>query len=75
VWTPHLLGILGPVPTGGVVGGGVCDGAARFPLPLPLIPSLVGTVISAQSIVLCASLTGAVGTAMSNCLSFELQGS
>jgi hypothetical protein len=74
IWTGHLLGVLGPVPTGGVVGGNVCDGAARFSLPIPVLPGLVGSTLSSQSIVLCASLTGAIGTAVSNCVSFELQG-
>ncbi len=73
VLTPIVLGTLGPVPTGGPM---PCGGAAGFPLPLPVAPGLCGSVISSQCIVLCPG--GALvplGTAMSNCLSFALQGS
>jgi hypothetical protein len=73
VLTPNILGTLGPIHTG--TGGG-CGGSAVFPLPLPLIPSLCGTVVSSQCSVLCpgASHTVPFGTALSNCLSFLLQG-
>jgi hypothetical protein len=70
----HLLGALGPVATGGNSGGSACAGSAAFRLPLPVLPDLCGAVISSQAIVLCASLTGQIGTSLSNCISFELQG-
>jgi hypothetical protein len=69
-----FLGALGPVPTG-PAGGSVCGGDARFRLSLPVIPSLCGSIVSSQCVVLCSSLTGLIGTSMSNCVSFELQGS
>jgi hypothetical protein len=73
VFIGQLLGALGPEPTGGV-SGSVCGGDAAFRLPLPLLPDLCGMVVSSQCAVLCASLTGAIGTSLSNCISFELQG-
>lgn len=61
-----LLGTLGAnlVPP-----GGVCNPTA-FPLALPPALGLAGLVLSSQCLVLCA----AGGNAMSNCVSFELQG-
>ncbi|MCR9247965.1 MAG: hypothetical protein NXI31_23285 [bacterium] len=72
VYTPQpLLGVLGP----NVVGGGLpCSGSTSFGFPLPPWPSLAGWTISAQSVSLCTAAAG-VGTAISNCLSFTLQGS
>lgn len=65
-----VLGSLGPAV---IAGGGVCNGTASFPLPLPPNPAFAGWVLSAQSVVFCANPAG-LGTAVSNCLSFELQG-
>lgn len=73
LWVHNVLGTIGPVPTGGL-GGTPCAGDAAFRLPLPLIPSLCGTVVSSQTAVLCASITGQIGTSLSNCTSFRLQG-
>ena len=67
-YTLPLLGILGANPT---VGAG-CAAQAAFPLVLPATPNLGGLVLSSQCFVWCP--TGAGGTAMSPCLSFELQG-
>ena len=74
VWLQNVLGTLGPEPTGGVSGTGPCAGSGSLQLPIPLIPSLCGSVISSQSIALCSNIAGQLGTAMSNCISFELQG-
>lgn len=71
LFLPVLLGNLGPVPTGGVGG---CSGAAQYPLPLPVLPALCGAVISSQSVVLCLT-SASLGTSMSHCVSFRLQGS
>lgn len=71
IFTPVLLGTLGPVPTGGA---GACTGAAQFPLPLPVAPALCGAVLSSQAVALCISTAG-FGTSLSNCVSFRLQGS
>lgn len=68
---PVLLGNLGPAIMGG---GGACGGTANFALPLPVIPSLCGTVLSSQCVVLCPGALG-LGTALSPCLSWRLQGS
>lgn len=70
VYTPAVLGTLGPAVVGG---GGVCNGTASFPLPLPANAAFAGMVLGAQSIVVCPGPAG-FGSAVSNCLSFELQG-
>ncbi|HLQ38773.1 MAG TPA: hypothetical protein VK348_13270 [Planctomycetota bacterium] len=69
LFTGPSLGLIGPVPTG--VGAG-CGGSATFPLALPMIPPLCGAIISSQCIVLCSG-GGAIGTSLSNCLSWEIQ--
>ena len=66
--TLPLLGILGANLT---VGAG-CGASADFPLPIPASAGLGGIVLSSQCFVWCPF--GAGGTAMSPCLSFELQG-
>lgn len=68
---PMIAGTIGATPTGP---GGPCGGSATYPLPLPPLPSLCGTVLSSQCIVLCTA-PGAFGFAMSPCLTFRLQGS
>ena len=70
IYTPAVLGTLGPAV---VAGGGICNGTASFPLPLPANPAFAGMVLGAQSIVVCPGPAG-FGSAVSNCLSFELQG-
>jgi hypothetical protein len=53
--------------------GGGCYVYVPFHFPLPLLPGLCGVVLSSQFVALCPS--GATfGTALSNCLSWELQG-
>ncbi|GAB4137950.1 MAG: hypothetical protein Fur0037_03380 [Planctomycetota bacterium] len=71
LYTNIYLGSIGPVPT---LGMWPCGGTAQFHLPLPVIPSLAGTVINATAVGLCTA-TITFGTTVSNCLSFELQGS
>lgn len=66
--TLPLLGLLGP----GVVGGAGCAGVVDVPLPLPMNPALGGLVYSSQFFVLC--LNNPLGSALSQCLSFEVQG-
>jgi hypothetical protein len=76
--------LCGPVLVGGYVGylgpnlitGGtsVCGNSSHFSLPLPPIPALVGDVYSSQVLNLCVGAGGSLGFAMSNCLSWELQG-
>jgi hypothetical protein len=66
--TLPLLGILGA----NFVGGAGCAGQTTFALPLPPNASLGGLVLSSQCFVWCPAGVG--GTAMSQCLSFELQG-
>jgi hypothetical protein len=72
IFTPGPLGTLGPMPTGGL---GACNGSANFALPLPVIPTLCGAVLSSQCVVLCVTAAGGIGTALSPCLSWRLQGS
>jgi hypothetical protein len=63
------LGTLGPFHA--PLGGG-CSVYAPFNLPLPMMPGLCGMPLSSQCIALCA--TGSpLGTALSNCLSWQLQ--
>lgn len=71
IFAVPILGTLGPNFTGGTVG---CTGGTVFPMPLPMIPALCGAVLSAQSLVFCGgATTTAVGTAISDCLSFQIQ--
>ena len=67
-YTLPLLGVLGANLT---VGAG-CAGSTQFPLPLPPNASLGGLVLSSQCFVWCPVAGG--GSAMTPCLSFELQG-
>ncbi|MBM4062641.1 MAG: hypothetical protein FJ265_16320 [Planctomycetes bacterium] len=70
VFALPVLGSLGPNPT---IGIGQCSGSTSFAFPLPLNPGLAGWTLSSQCVALC--VTGAIqGTAVSNCLSFVLQG-
>lgn len=70
IYTGPLLGTLGPNST---LGFGVCNGSTSFSFPLPAWPGLAGWTMSSQCISLC--VTGPnIGTAISNCLSFTLQG-
>lgn len=72
VFTPTpLLGTLGPNVVG--PGSAICGGSTAYPFPLPAAPGLAGWVISSQCVALCTSGLG-TGTAVSNCLSFMLQG-
>jgi hypothetical protein len=66
-----LLGTLGPNVLG--PSSAVCGGSTAYPFPLPPAPGLAGWVISSQCVALCSSALG-TGTAVSNCLSFMLQG-
>lgn len=70
LYTLPYLGSIGPQITGGI---GPCDGTASFSLPLPIAPGLAGQVFSSQCMTLCFG-GGVFGTALSNCLSWELQG-
>ncbi|MCA8974290.1 MAG: hypothetical protein KDC98_06185 [Planctomycetes bacterium] len=70
IFTQPLLGTLGPNPT---IGLGGCTGSTTFGFPLPPWPALAGWTLSSQCIALCTTTTG-IGTAVSNCLSFTLQG-
>src|SRR6185503_15942484 len=69
LYTIPLLGTIGPNPTGGFA---PCSGATMFNLPLPVGPGLAGLVFSSQCVTLCIGRPG--GFAMSNCLSWQLQG-
>jgi hypothetical protein len=69
LFTGPSLGTIGPVATGAGAG---CGGSATFPLGLPMIPGLCGLVLSSQCGVFCIG-GGAIGTSMSNCLSWEIQ--
>ena len=73
VYTPGILGTIGPVFTTFGLG---CSGSAQFALPLPLIPSLCGSIVSSQCAILCpgTSTTMPFGTSLSNCITFLLQG-
>jgi len=65
-----VLGSPGPNPT---IGIGQCSGSTSFAFPLPLNPGLAGWTLSSQCVAFC--VTSAIqGTAVSNCLSFVLQG-
>jgi hypothetical protein len=64
------LGTLGPFHS--PLGGG-CSVYAPFNLPLPLNRNLCGMPLSSQCVALCAS-GSPLGTAISNCLSWQLQG-
>jgi hypothetical protein len=70
IYAQPLLGTIGPNP---VTGPGPCNGSTRFPFPLPLMPALAGWTLSSQCVALC-SAPGSIGTAVSNCMSFTLQG-
>jgi hypothetical protein len=68
IFTGPLLGTIGPIAT---APGAGCGGAVIYPLGLPMIPSLCGSVISSQCVTLCPG--PAIGTSLSNCLSWEIQ--
>ena len=70
IYATPVLGTLGPALSGGGVG---CTGSADFPMALPAAAGLAGVVLSSQCVVLCSNVIG-LGTSVSNCLSFELQG-
>jgi len=63
----------GALPPQLIAGAGACGGTANFPMPLPVISGLCGAVLSSQCIVICPG--GGIGTSMSPCLSWRLQGS
>jgi hypothetical protein len=69
----HTSPVLGTLGLAFVGGPGFCGGTADFAMALPPAAGLAGIVLSSQCIVLCASPAGS-GTSVSNCLSFELQG-
>lgn len=71
IFATPVLGSLGPNPTGGTGG---CTGNTAFSFPLPLAPGLAGWTLSSQCVALCVSTTTGIGTAVSNCLSWTLQG-
>jgi hypothetical protein len=71
IFAQPLLGTLGPNPVFGA--GGPCTGSTRFALPLPLDASLAGWTMSSQCVAICSGGIG-FGTAVSNCISFTLQG-
>jgi hypothetical protein len=68
--TVPYLGAIGPNVTGGIGG---CTGATSFSIPLPVAAGLAGQVYSSQCLTFCATTT-VFGTALSNCLTWELQG-
>ncbi|HEX5054766.1 MAG TPA: hypothetical protein VFZ65_23520 [Planctomycetota bacterium] len=72
VYTIPYLGALGGNPTGG--GFAICDGSTTFNLPLPIVPGLAGQVFSSQCLGLCFG-GGVFGFSLSNCLSWQVQGS
>jgi hypothetical protein len=69
IFTGPVLGTIGSVPTPPGVG---CGATAIYPLPLPMIPSLCGAILSSQCVAFCFA-GGAIGTSLSNCLSWQLQ--
>ena len=69
LWIGPYMGSLGPNVSAAGVG---CGGFETFNLPLPLIPAFCGSIISSQCATICPTAAG-IGTAMSNCLSWELQ--
>ncbi|HEX5053342.1 MAG TPA: hypothetical protein VFZ65_16315 [Planctomycetota bacterium] len=74
IYTLPLLGYLGP----NLISGpstSICGNSTTFVLPLPLDGSLVGNVYSSQCLELCVAPGGALGFALSNCISWRLQGS
>ena len=71
IYTVPFLGYLG---ANLISGPSICGGGTTFDLPLPLTPSLVNGVYSSQCVNLCVGPGGGLGFAMSNCLSWELQG-
>ena len=68
----NYIGYLGPnlIPSSST---SICNNLSTFNLPIPAVPALVGDVYSSQVVNLCLNPTGS-GFAMSNCLSWELQG-
>lgn len=70
IYTLPLLGTMGGNPTGGFGG---CTGTTSFPLAVPPVPGLCGQVYSSQCVALCFG-GGVFGTAMSNCLSWQVSG-
>ncbi|MBM4061491.1 MAG: hypothetical protein FJ265_10420 [Planctomycetes bacterium] len=71
IYSVPVLGTLGPNPILGVT---ACGGQTSYAFPLPLMPSLAGWTISSQCAGLCVT-AALIGTAVSNCISFTLQGS
>jgi hypothetical protein len=71
IYATPVLGTLGFAVAAG--GGGACSGTSGFSMPLPAVAGFAGIVLSSQCLVLCVTPAG-VGTSVSNCLSFELQG-
>lgn len=71
IYTLPYLGYLG---ANLVISPAICGGSTSFPLPLPLNPTLAGLTYSSQGLVLCVGPGGGLGFAMSNCLSWTLQG-
>lgn len=72
ILTVPYLGNLGPNITAGTPAP--CSGTTSFTLPLPVVPALAGQIFSSQCLTVCFSTTGAFGTSLSNCLSWQLQG-
>lgn len=79
--TPPLCGPILAVPYLGALGANItggsaapCSGNTSFNLALPLAPALAGQVFCSQCLTICFSTTGALGTSLSNCLSWQLQG-
>lgn len=69
----NYIGYLGPNLIPASTGTSVCNNVSSFNLPIPAVPALVGDVYSSQVVNLCLN-SGGSGFAMSNCLSWELQG-
>jgi hypothetical protein len=78
---PPLCGPILTMPYIGALGANItmgaptpCGGTTSFNLPLPVAPALAGQVFSSQCLTVCFNAAGALGTGMSNCLSWQLQG-
>ncbi|MBM4060229.1 MAG: hypothetical protein FJ265_03895 [Planctomycetes bacterium] len=69
-YVPALGCVLGP---NVVTGPGNCNGSTRFGFPLPGNATLAGWTMSSQCIAVCSAAAG-IGTAVSNCISWTLQG-
>lgn len=71
IYTVPYLGALG---VNLISGPSICGGSTSFLLPLPVAPTLAGFTYSSQCLNLCVGPAGGLGFALSNCLSWTIQG-